>query len=213
MKGVFGIIGCVCLLLTAPAETAGAQVIDRVLAHVGQQVITLSDARAAITLGLVPPVRSADPIADALATLIDRELMLAEATRYAAPSPDPAAVERGLAEIRRRFASDADWKTALEASAMTLDRLRDVIRDNLRVDAYVDQLFSQPAEPTDEEVARYYEQHRTEFVKDGRQLTLDEARDLARERATVARRAALVADWLDRLRSRIEVVRLYPPRR
>ncbi len=213
MKGVFRLSACAWLLLVGPAQAAGAQVVDRVLARVGQQVITLSDVRAAITLHLVPSAKGGDPIAAALEILVDRQLMLAEATRYAAPSPDPAGAEARFREIRSFFASDADWTAALESSAMTVERLRDVIRDNLRVDAYVDQLFAQPAAPTDEEVARYYEQHRGEFVKDGRQLSLDEARDLVRERATAARRQALVAEWLTRLRSRAEIVLLYPPPR
>ena len=81
------------------------------------------------------------------------------------------------------------------------------------VEAYVDQLFSAPAQPTDEEVARYYEQHRTEFVRDGRQLSLDDARDLARERATAARRQVLVAGWLSRLWDRTTVVNMFRPPR
>jgi hypothetical protein len=191
----------------------GAQVIDRVLARVGAQVITLSDVRAATTLGFVRPSGAADPIAAALNVLIERDLMLAEATRFAAPEPDPAAVEAGLADVRRRFGSEAEWQAALDASAMTPERLRDIVRDNLRMEAYVDQLFSAPAQPTDDEVARYYEQHRADFVRDGRQLSLDEARDLARERATAERRRALVADWVAGLRSRTVVANLYRPDR
>jgi len=191
----------------------GAQVIDRVMARVGGQVITLSDVRAAMALGFVRPSSGADPTADALNVLIDRELMLAEATRFAAPEPDPAAVDARIAEVRRRFASEAEWNAALEVSAMTPERLRDIVRDNLRVEAYVDQLFSAPAQPTDDEVARYYEQHRADFVRDGRQLSLDESRDLARERATAERRRALVADWVAGLRSRTVVVNLYRPDR
>jgi hypothetical protein len=191
----------------------GAQVIDRVMARVGGQVITLSDVRAAMTLGFVRPSSGGDPTADALNVLIDRELMLAEATRFAAPEPDPAAVDARIAELRRRFASEAEWNAALEVSAMTPERLRDIVRDNLRVEAYVDQLFSAPAQPTDDEVARYYEQHRADFVRDGRQLSLDESRDLARERATAERRRALVADWVAGLRSRTVVVNLYRPDR
>lgn len=206
------ILACAWLLIAIPPSVQ-AQVIDRVLARVDASIITLSDVRAALTLGLVPPASGTDPIADALAVLVDRELMLAEATRYAAPPPDAAAVDARLLEIRRSFASEADWMAALYASAMTIERLRDIIRDNLRVESYVDQLFSAPAQPTDEEVGRYYDRHRAEFVRDGRQLSLEDARDLARERAAGERRKVLVADWLTRLRNRITVVQLYRPAR
>jgi hypothetical protein len=193
----------------APAEAS--QVIDRVLARVGDQVITLSDARAAVTLGMVEPAGGTDPIAEALRVLIDRELVLGEANRYAAPAPDQAAVDARIAEIRRRFKSEADWQDALEASALTPERLRVTIRDTLRVESYVDQLFSMSAQPTDDEVARYYEQHRADFVRDGRQLSLDDVRDVARDRATAARRETLVRDWLARLRDRTTVVQVYRP--
>jgi len=200
-------------LLVCWTPASEPQVIDRVLARVGDQVITLSDARAAITLGIVEPAGGGDPIAAALSALIDRELVLAEANRYAAPPPDPAAVDARLAAIRRRYQSDADWQAALDAAALTPARLLDSVRDTLRVQAYLDELFSAPAQPTDDEVARYYEQHRADFVRDGRQLPLDEARDLAAERATAARRQTLVANWLTRLRERATVVQVYQPAR
>jgi hypothetical protein len=198
-------------LLACWTPAGAPQVIDRVLARVGDQVITLSDARAAVTLGMVEPAGGTDPIAEALRVLIDHELVLGEANRYAAPAPDRAAVDARIAEIRRRFKSEADWQDALEASALTPERLRVTIRDTLRVESYVDQLFSMSAEPTDDEVARYYEQHRADFVRDGRQLSLEDVRDVARERATAARRETLVRDWLARLRDRTTVVQMYRP--
>jgi hypothetical protein len=188
-------------------------VIDCVLARVDDQVITLSDARAAVTLGMVEPAGGADPIAEALGELIDRELILAEANRYAAPAPDPVDVNARIAEIRRRFTSEADWQRALEASALTPERLHYLIRNNLRIESYVDQLFSMSAQPTDDEVARYYEQHRADFMRAGRQLSLDDAGELARERATAARRQTLVTNWLARLRERATVVQVYRPAR
>jgi peptidyl-prolyl cis-trans isomerase C len=199
------------MALACWAPVSEPQVIDRVLARVGDRVITLSDTRAAITLGMVESAGGADPIAEALRVLIDRELALAEANRYAAPAPAPAAVDARVAEIRRRFTSEAEWQDALEAAALTSERLRDAVRDSLRAEAYVDQLLANPSQPTDDEVTRYYEQHRADFVRDGRQLSLDEARDLARERATTARRQTLVTNWLGQLRDRTTVVQIYRP--
>jgi hypothetical protein len=192
------------LALALPA-TSLAQIIDRVLATVGNQAITLSDARAAIALGLVRGGPSQDSIGTALPDLIVRELILADVNRYAAPPPDPLAVDRRLSEVRARFPSDAAFQETLAANAMTGVRLRDVVGDDLRIEAYLDQRFSAPAQPTDDEVARYYETHRAEFVREGRQLVLDEARDLARARTVAERRRALVADWVDRLRRRTDV--------
>ena len=80
------------LLLATTLVTA--DVIDRVLAVVGGQIITLSDVNAALRFGLVPADVSTDPVDAALQRLIDRRLMLAEVERYAPPEPSPASLSR-----------------------------------------------------------------------------------------------------------------------
>jgi len=200
------------LVLVRPL-CADAQVIDRVLARVGGQVITLSDVHAALALGLVRTGTGPDPVAEALSALVDRELMLSDVNRYAAPLPAPAAIGARVAAIARRFSSQAAYLAALEAVALTPERLRGKVRDDLRIEAYIDERFSAPAQPTDDEVARYYDRHRAEFTRDGQLLPLDDIRELARERAAAERRQALVADWIDRLRRRAEVIVLHRPAR
>ena len=69
-----------------------AETIDRVLAIVAGQLITLSDVTAARELGLdgaASQTRAADPVRAVLNTLIDRELVLAEVERYAPSEPLP----------------------------------------------------------------------------------------------------------------------------
>jgi hypothetical protein len=199
------------LLVLGRPPWAGAQVIDRVLAKVDGRVITLSDVQAALALGLVPTGSGPDRIAEALAALVDRELMLGDVNRYAAPMPDAAAVEARLAAMATRFPSEAAWLDALAGVALTPERLRGRVRDDLRIGTYITERFSAPAAPTDDEVARYYDRHRAEFTRDGQLLPLDDVRELARERAAVERRQALVADWIERLRQRADVIIL--PRR
>ena len=192
------------LALFVPAG-ASAQVIDRVLATVNGQPITLSDARAAVALGLARSAPGPDAVSSVLPQLIERELVLVEANRYATPLPAADAVNLRLSEVRARFASEAAFREALESCAMTESRLRDRVRDDLRIAAYLDERFLAAALPTDEEVARYFEAHRADFVRDGRQLELEDARDLARERAVAERRQGLVADWVSQLRARADV--------
>ncbi|PYR29133.1 MAG: hypothetical protein DMF92_12560, partial [Acidobacteria bacterium] len=68
------------LLLIAPAqESRAGETIDRVLALVAGQLITLTDVTAARDLGLVSADAAADPVRAVLSKLIDRELILAEA--------------------------------------------------------------------------------------------------------------------------------------
>ncbi len=188
-----------------------AEVIDRVLAVVGTQVVTLSDARAAIEFGLVDPRPGVDTTSDAVQYLVNRQLMLSEVDRYSAPSPDAPALARRMTAIRARFPSDTAFQQALARTALTEGRLRDLIGDNLRIEGYLDQRFNAAAQPTPEEVERYYVDHRGEFTRDGRLLPLDEVRGQAQAKVTAERRNFLIAEWLDRVRRRFAVSNLYLP--
>ena len=70
-----------------PAAARG-EVIDRILAVVNRELITLSDVAAAIRLGLVSvPQEGSDPTRAVLDALIDRQLELGETNRYQPPEP------------------------------------------------------------------------------------------------------------------------------
>jgi hypothetical protein len=199
--------------LTLVAVTGRAEVIDRVLAVIGSQVVTLSDVRAAQAFGFAPAGTPADPAAAVLTYLINRELMLGEVDRYSAPEPDRALLERRLAQIRARFSTPDQYERALARTAMTEGRLRTTISDNLRIETYLEQRFGAAAQPTPDEVQRYYREHPGEFTRAGQLAPFDEVQQQAQERLAAERRRALVADWLDRLRRRAFVTTLGEPGR
>ncbi len=210
MKGTScRLIVLVAVALLLAAGSARADLIDRVLAVVGGDVITLTDVEAAIAFGFVQPGQAQDPTAAALSQLIDRQLMLGDVTRYSAPEPDPAEIDRRMRAIRARFPTAADFDRALARTAMTEGRLRDMVRESIRIERYVDQRFAGAAQPTDEDVARYYRDHLAEFTRNGQVLPFEAVEDQARRQETGRRRDALVADWIDRLRRQTEVMNLY----
>jgi hypothetical protein len=131
-----------CLLLMGATQALGSEVIDRVLAVAAGQLITLSDVTAARDLGLQTPGNAADPVRGILAKLIDRELMLAEVERYGPPEPPADQVERELASVRARFASAAAFEAALARSGYDEKHLRETVRQELRLRAYLDQRFT-----------------------------------------------------------------------
>ena len=192
---------------------AGAEVIDRVLAVVNSQVVTLSDVRAAQTFSLVPATTPAETTNDVLAYLVTRQLMLSEVDRYSAPAPASALLDRRMAQIRSTFPGAAQYEQALAGTAMTEGRLRNVIADNVRIETYVDQRFGAAAQPTSEEVQRYYLEHPAVFTRDGRLAPFDDVQVQAQERLAAERRRALITDWLDRLRRRASVTTLLTPGR
>lgn len=119
-----------------------AETIDRVLAVVAGQLITLSDVTAATDLGLQSADGAADPVRAVLSKLIDRELMLAEVERYAPAEPSAAAVDAEVQHVRDRFPSAAAFDAALARSGIDEKHLRETLRQDLRMRAYLDQRFS-----------------------------------------------------------------------
>src|SRR5688572_25838653 len=135
----------ICILQFAfciPSSHATGEVIDRVLAVVGGNLITLSDVNAADDLGLVKPRDSGDRVRDVLSQLIDRELQLVEVDRYAPPEPLAPEVEREVEIVRARFASGEAFDAVLARTGIDLAQLRETLRENLRIRTYIEQRFS-----------------------------------------------------------------------
>jgi len=124
-----------------PSSFLHAETIDRVLAVVNGDLITLSDVMAAKELGLVAAEGSEDPVKAVLAQLIDRALELDEVDRYAPPEPSADAVDAEVRLIRGRFPSPAAFDAALSRTGLDLSHLRETVRENLRARAYLDQRF------------------------------------------------------------------------
>src|SRR6185436_1307731 len=114
----------------------------RVLAVVAGQLITLTDVRAAIDLRLQATEGAADPVRAVLTKLIDRELILVEVDRYAPPEPTAEAVNREVERVRARFESQQALDDALARSGIDEKHLRETLRQELRMRAYLDQRFT-----------------------------------------------------------------------
>jgi hypothetical protein len=130
------------ILMLLLGTVASAETIDRVLAVVGGQLILLSDVTAARDLGLQTADASGNPVRAVLTKLIDRELVLVEVDRYAPPEPDADAVDRELDGVRARFPSPQAFAAALERSGIDEKFVREAMRQDLRIVAYMNQRFA-----------------------------------------------------------------------
>ena len=135
------LVGVLLLLLSAGGAWA-QEVIDRVAAVVAGDLIMLSDVRAARQLGLVDPGGAADADRAVLAALIERALILDEVDRYAPPEPSAEAVERALGAIQTRLGPPEKFADALSRVGTDEQQLRDRLRQDLRIRAYLDQRFT-----------------------------------------------------------------------
>ena len=178
------VLACFSLLF-ALCSLAHAEVIDRVLAILPGQIITLSDVEAAMDFGLVEPPPGDDRIAAGLSALVDRMLMLNEVRRVVPREPPAAAIDARVARMKQRFASPQEFSRALSSRGVGDSVLRLYAADDLRLASYLDERFSSAAQPTDEEIRQQGE--------------------AARAKLTSERRRALVEAWTAELRRRAEV--------
>lgn len=111
---------------------------------VSGQVILDSDVRAFLELGLdergLWEIREQDSAVRegvALRRLIERRLALDEVNRFRQALPARASVDEYLEAVRARFADEDAFAAVLAAVGLELEDLRQILRDDIRIEAYV----------------------------------------------------------------------------
>lgn len=176
----------------------GQQLLDRIVARVNGVAITLTDVKAAIALGIADA-----PEAAAVQQLIDRQLVLSEVARFLPPEPPASAVGIEAGALTTR--AGAQLPEIVASTGVDDARIRELARENLRIQSYLNQRFGVNVQLTEEEVAQYYRIHPEEFIRGGTVMPFTEAEPLARERASAERRASTVTQWMRDLRARAAI--------
>ena len=189
------------------AARGAQELIDSVLAVVEAQVILLSDVRLFLDLRLIEPPDADDPTGPVLTALIERQLMLEEVVRYVIEEPLPHEVDARLSQIVARVGGPEAFQELLPTVGFTVDDLRQVLRNDLRIERYLVQRFGSP-QPTEDEVTAYFTDHADDFRTDGVLPSLDAARDEARRRLSKELRQEAIDDWVASLTARADVFRV-----
>lgn len=125
------------------------QLLDRVLAVVGGQVILLSDVRLFLETGLVEPTGAVDPVPSALERVIDRRLILDQAARYVVEDPARDEVDARVKRIERHVGGSRALDATLAAAGYARRDLEQVVRDDLRIEGYLARRFPPPSRPSE----------------------------------------------------------------
>ena len=115
--------------------------------------------------------------------------------------------ESRVAVLERQSGSPSGMAARLGSLGVDTEWLKQWVRDDLRIEAYIEQRFAGSMEATDEEIENYFREHAGEFTRGGQPIAASEARQLARERVMAVRRRALNEEWLNGLRKRAEITR------
>lgn len=189
-------------LIVGLTPLGAQQLLDRIVARVDGNAITLTDVKAAIALGIAG-MSAAVGEAAATELLIDRQLMLAEVERFAPPEPSPSAIAVETEVMTARV--DGNLGMLTRETGVDEARIREIARDTLRIQGYLNQRFGTAMQLTEDEVLQYYRIHPEEFTLEGRLIPFGEAEPFARQLAAAERRSTTVAQWLRDLRGRARI--------
>ena len=160
-----GLVACSLVLLAmglAPSFSR-AEILDRVVASIGEVAITQSDVERGYRLerfldGQWPaPPPDSKTLEQVRERLTDQKLLLEEETE---DSSHDAALEKTAAEeldaVRKRFASEQDYQSALHALHMDEKQILTTLIEQQRILGIVQQRLRPAAAPGTSDVESYY---------------------------------------------------------
>jgi hypothetical protein len=145
------------ILITA---AAAGETLDRIAVTVGPHVIPESEAILALRVaafidGATPDLSGAQK-RKAADRLVDQYLVLTDAAATRAPLPSPADVEPVLAPIQARYASDAEYRAALERAGITEPQLKAHLLAGLQMLRYTDLRFRGEVQITEDNLREFF---------------------------------------------------------
>ena len=199
----------------AASETsvAGGRVIDRVVAVIENQVLTLSELEFETRVALVQRggVRAAEASLDertlrgALELAINQRLLVAGADRLKAFPAERSEMDARLKAFRDRFESEPALLAFLARHDADLDRLIAVLERSVRAERILDSRIRLRAQVSEAEVRRYWEEHKATQGE-----PYESVRDALKEQLVRERYGLLAKEEFDRVRANARVRRVAP---
>jgi peptidyl-prolyl cis-trans isomerase SurA len=153
----------VAILAILPPNLVAAKIVDRIVAQVNNEIITLSELEQAMKYfrtnpGSPAPVETEASRRQMLDMMIDRKLAKEEAKRYGLTVPDKE-LNKAVDEIKQRngFADDAALKNALVKDGMTMEQLRQQISEQIQQDRLMALLVKDVPKIPEAEIKKFYE--------------------------------------------------------
>ncbi|EGV16292.1 peptidylprolyl isomerase [Thiocapsa marina] len=122
---------------------------------------------------LLAQSRSAAPLDPAMRERIEetaRENMIRSELLYQLAKDETVAdldeqTDAQLAEIRSRFASEEEWETTLAQKGVTPDALREILKQGILIDAFIENEVASKIEITDAQLKAFYDENADAFKK------------------------------------------------
>ncbi|WNG46748.1 hypothetical protein F0U60_23475 [Archangium minus] len=196
---------------TAPA--AEGRVIDRVVAVIGNQVLTLSELEFETRVALVQRggVRAAEASLDeqtlrgALELAINQRLLVAGADRLQAFPAERSEMDARLKAFRERFEDEPALLAFLARHEADLEQLTAVLERAVRAERILDSRIRLRAQVSEAETRRYWEEHKGTLGG-----PYESVRDALREKLMRERYGQLAKEEFAQVRAGAKVRRVAP---
>ena len=196
MKNYYLIIPVLCAMLFGtgvPRSSVASVVVDRVVAVVNDEIITLSDLQR-------EDLKKSNAARDEhmlLEDLIERKLQLAAAKRSGIDVTDPELAE-ALAEIMKRNSLDRrQFDTELAKDGLTYDQYRSELREQITLSRVFNKYVRSGLSLDEAELRAYYERNQKVYAQPEeirvRQLFIKQPDNATAQQAAVARERARMA--------------------
>ena len=189
-----------------PGALARAELVDRIVAIIDREVVTLSEAEQASEIARARTGASA-PLVSVVERLIESRLVEREVERFRREPVSPELVDDALQEVRAGFSSESALRAMLTRSGLSEEALRAELRRQIAVAQYLEHRFRPLTFVTEEQIEAYYRDELVPEVRGQRLPELGEVsesiRRILEERAFNAR----VEEWIDGLKDRARIRR------
>lgn len=201
------------LALTVPGPAGGETLhrVDRIVAVVDDDPILASDIERVLALGLAGPRPGESPEATqrrVLDQLVEQRLRYHEVERYRFSEVPAAAVDEQVARLATELGGEAELATRLSELGLDAVDLRQLLRRQLEVFLYVDELLGARVFVGLEEIQRYYAQELVPTLRErGESIPdLDDVREQIREVLRQQRLNEELETWTEGLRAEADVL-------
>jgi peptidyl-prolyl cis-trans isomerase SurA len=195
------------LALSAGASIASAEIVDRIVAIIDREVVTLSEAEQSREIAGAR-TGEAPPLAAIVERLIESRLVEREVERFTDVEVPSESIDAALREVRAGFPSESSFLAMLERSGLSEAELRGSLRRQLRTAQYLEQRFRPLTFVSEDQIEAYYRDELAPTIAGGNRVpALAEVegaiRRILEERAFNHR----VEEWIALLKDRARIRR------
>jgi hypothetical protein len=200
-----------------PGQSAageGLQLEDRIVAVVDEDPVVASDIDRLIGLGLAVPNPGEDERAfrrRVLEQLIEQRLRFHEIDRFGFVQVPVDEIERQVAEIRARYASEEEFERRLRELGLSLTSLRQLVARQIMVWNYVDERLGPRVFVTYDDIKNYYDTVLVpEMQRQGQAVPpIEQVREQIRSLLKDQRLNEELEKWTEELRQRADVANFF----